>query len=58
LFSLGNEHFLRFDHCDGLLLIRLLSRLWNVFILAVAGLVKVFNFYLLEIYWVFLSGLC
>jgi len=58
LFSLGNEHFLRFDHCDGLLLIRLLSRLRNVFILAVAGLVQVFNFYLLEIYRVFLSGLC
>jgi len=50
LLSLGNEHFLRFDHCDGLLLIRLLSRLRNVFILAVAGLVKVFNFYLLKIY--------
>ncbi len=58
MFGLGNEHFLRFDHCDGLLLIRLLSRLWNVFILAVARLVKVFDFYLLEIYWVFLSGLC
>jgi hypothetical protein len=49
LLSLGNEHFLRFDHCNGLLLICLLSRLGNVFILAVAGLVKVFNFYLLKI---------